>query len=259
MTGHGARLELAGERVEFLPERVLWWPARRTALVADLHLGKEDVFQASGIPVPGGTTRTDLTALSALVRRLGAERLVVLGDFLHGRNSLSDTVLDALAQWCQELASCQVVLVRGNHDRSAGDPPAALGLQVVDGPWPMGPFLLRHEPSGVAGTQGPGGDGGGAAAGRGGASDAGRPADAGGPEDHASPTPAYEIAGHLHPAVRLEGRGRDRLRVPCFWVRPTQCVLPAFGGFTGSGRIRPLDADRIFVVGEGQVMEVPLR
>lgn len=245
--GAGAPMELGGQAVVLLPERALWWPRRRALLVADLHLGKEDVFRASGIPIPGGTTGRDLAALARLVRDTEAGELVVLGDFFHGPDSRSGAVLEALARWREALGPCRVTLVRGNHDRTAGDPPETLGFRVVEGPWRLGPFALRHEPSGEAGAQGPGRRSGAAAA-----------SDGGGEPPPGAVDGPYEIAGHLHPAVRLEGRGRERLRLPCFWVRPGQCVLPAFGGFTGSGRIRPRAGDRVFVVGEGQVAEVPL-
>jgi metallophosphoesterase superfamily enzyme len=38
------------------------------------------------------------------------------------------------------------VLVRGNHDSRAGDPPASLGIRVVDEPFAVGPFAACHHP-----------------------------------------------------------------------------------------------------------------
>src|SRR4029453_9621770 len=46
------------------------------------------------------------------------------------------------------------------------------------------------------------------------------------------------LAGHLHPAVTLHGRGGDSVRLPCFWIRERLVVLPAFGAFTGGASIR---------------------
>ena len=59
---------------------------------------------------------------------------------------------------------------------------------------------------------------------------------------------AYVLAGHIHPCVTLAGRGRDRLRLPCFWMGPHRGVLPAFGAFTGMAEIKPTDEDRVFAV-----------
>ena len=36
----------------FLPQRALWRAEGRELFVADLHLGKAEVFQAHGIPMP---------------------------------------------------------------------------------------------------------------------------------------------------------------------------------------------------------------
>ncbi|CAN5366364.1 hypothetical protein BH10PSE17_BH10PSE17_35830 [soil metagenome] len=52
-----ASVEQAGERLELLPERAIWWPGERTLLIADVHFGKGAAFRALGVPVPRGTTR----------------------------------------------------------------------------------------------------------------------------------------------------------------------------------------------------------
>jgi DNA ligase-associated metallophosphoesterase len=225
-----ARLEWAGESLDLLPERAAWWSGERTLFVADLHLGKGDVFRAAGIPIPSGTTRDDLTRLAHLVRGLGARRVVVLGDFFHGAASQSPGVHASLLAWREAVGPVESLVVRGNHDRHAGDPPPETGFVAVEAPRELGPFVLRHEPLARA-------TGGDATAGEGG---------------------SHVLAGHLHPVVRLEGAGRDRLRLPCFWVQPAQIVLPAFGAFTGGARIEPRRGDRVFVSGPDGVLPVPL-
>ena len=40
----------------------------------------------------------------------------------------------------------------------------------------------------------------------------------------------YVVAGHLHPAAVVGGRGGDRLRLPCFHFGATVGVLPAQRG-----------------------------
>jgi len=42
----------AEAEVVLLPERAVWWPATRTLLVADLHLGKCETLRANGAPMP---------------------------------------------------------------------------------------------------------------------------------------------------------------------------------------------------------------
>ncbi|MGB3619143.1 MAG: phosphoesterase, partial [Catalinimonas sp.] len=66
----------------------------------------------------------------------------------------------------------------------------------------------------------------------------------------------YALAGHLHPAVRLNGGGAS-LRLPCYWFGAQQGLLPAFGAFTGTATVRPRAGDGVFVIAEEQVMQVP--
>ncbi len=212
MSAH-ATLQCAGETLWLLPERALWWPARRTLFIADLHLGKAATFRAQGHPVPAGTTRGNLDRLAGLLHRHAADELVVLGDFFHTAESLTPSVRAALAQWRAEFPALRITLVRGNHDRHAGDPPVELGIGGVEEPWRIGPFAACHHPQAVDGS--------------------------------------LALAGHLHPVVRLYGRGRDRLRLPCFVLDDRQLLLPAFGEFTGGWEVERGEGQQVFVVGEG--------
>lgn len=75
---------LAGEQVLLLGARALYWPARKALLIADLHLGKADVFRRAGIGLPSGGTGDDLDRLSALLHQHAVDTLWILGDVLHG-------------------------------------------------------------------------------------------------------------------------------------------------------------------------------
>ncbi|HYW30878.1 MAG TPA: ligase-associated DNA damage response endonuclease PdeM [Gemmatimonas sp.] len=217
--GGGLEAEVAGERVLLYAERGMLLPRFNTAVVADLHWGKAATFRALNIPVPTGTTAADLARLSRLLERTGADRLVVLGDLIHARAGRQADVLDALHAWRDAHAALEIVLVRGNHDAHAGDPPASLRIECVDGPWTLGPFTCEHEPEPQRG--------------------------------------AYVLAGHLHPSVTLAGRARQRERLCCFAFGPDVGILPAFASFTGGGAYRRADEDRIFAIVEDEVMRVP--
>lgn len=219
MTGEGAvRLWLQGESLVLLPERALYWEERSALLIADAHWGKAATFRASGIPVPGGTTAEGLRRLTRALERTGAERIVFLGDFLHARAGRAPATLATLAGWRERHPRVEMLLVRGNHDREAGDPPEGLGVLCVDPPVREGPFVLAHYPQWIGG--------------------------------------GYGIAGHLHPAVRLSGPARERQRLPCFWFGERGAVLPAFGEFTGLADIAASAGDRVFVVAGDAVVEV---
>lgn len=210
---------LAGETVWLLPEGALWWPAGAALFVADLHLGKAATFRARGLPVPGGTTQHNLARLSQLVQQHRAGQLVLLGDFLHAAQAQSAALQAALCQWRAAHPALALLLVRGNHDRHAGDPPAVLRAQVVDEPFVLGPFAACHHP-----------------------------------QRHATHT---VLAGHVHPAVRLRGPGRDALRLPCFCMEEGLALLPAFGAFTGGQVLDAAPGRQRLAVGAGRVWAVP--
>lgn len=66
----------------------------------------------------------------------------------------------------------------------------------------------------------------------------------------------YVIAGHIHPAIRMQGEARQVLRLPCFLFGEKQGLLPAFGEFTGTFTVRPKKSDHIFVVTDKKVIRV---
>jgi DNA ligase-associated metallophosphoesterase len=210
---------VGGQPLSLLAGKAAFVAASRTLLVADAHIGKAVSFRALGVPVPRGTTNETLVGLTALVAATGARRIVFLGDFLHSRHAHAATTLAAVAAWREAHRALELVLVRGNHDDRAGDPPAQLGMRVVDEPLPLGGLALCHHPRRLAG--------------------------------------AYVLAGHLHPCVGVGGRAWDHLRLPCFWFGDDVGVLPAFGAFTGMHPIRAATGDRVFAIAEKTVAAVP--
>ncbi|HEU4525105.1 MAG TPA: ligase-associated DNA damage response endonuclease PdeM [Gemmatimonadales bacterium] len=212
-------LEIAGESVRLLPERALFWPGACTLVVADMHWGKAATFRAAGIPIPGGTTAEDLARLDRAIQRTGARRLMVLGDLFHARaGRVATRTLATLRGWRERASRLEIQLVRGNHDRHAGDPPDDLHINCLDAPAFLPPFVLRHQPD---------------------------------------PSPeGYTLAGHVHPALVVSGPGLQRERLPCFLVRPRIALLPAFGSFTGGVAVYPELDDRAFVVADGEVLPV---
>jgi hypothetical protein len=114
----------AGRTLTLLAEKAAFLPASRTLLVADAHIGKAVSFRVLGVPVPRGTTSETLDALSTLVARWRARRVVFLGDFLHSARA---HVRRRSARSRAGAHECRArIPVRGNHDSRAGDPPSYL-------------------------------------------------------------------------------------------------------------------------------------
>jgi DNA ligase-associated metallophosphoesterase len=214
-----ATLEVAGEQVVLLAERALWWPARRWLVVADVHLGKGATFRAAGIPIPRGSTSDDLARLDRALARTSATSLVILGDLFHARvGREAPGTLAQVGGWRSRWPELDMLLVRGNHDLGAGDPPSELGVRCVDEPCGASPFAFRHHPE---------------------------PIDAG-----------YVLAGHVHPTVRLAGHGGLRERLPAFVFGQRVGLLPAFGSFTGGAAVEPGPEDRTYVIADDEVQYI---
>jgi DNA ligase-associated metallophosphoesterase len=211
-------IEQSGERLQLLPERALSWPRRRTVFIADAHFGKDAHFRRAGIPIPAGPSRGDLERLGSIVDTCAAERLIVLGDFLHADPDPAEPFLEAFRAWRRQRSSLDLAAVIGNHDRHGGVSRLNEGLRWLEDGRNEGPFVLRHEPE-------------------------------------ASPD-GYVLAGHLHPVIRLRGPGGDRLRLPVFWFARRFAVLPSFGTFTGGYAIRHHAGDRVFAAGPDGVLDV---
>lgn len=213
-----AACEVAGERLQLLQERAAFWPAQHTLFVADFHLGKAASFRHAGIALPTGTTGENVARLGGAIERTRARAVVFLGDFLHSAEGRASRTLERFATWREAHRHVSLTLVRGNHDRKAGDPPAEWGMRCVEAGAALGPFVLNHEPG---------------------------PSRAG-----------YALAGHIHPAVRLSGSGEGSLKLACFWFAARCGVLPAFGAFTGSVEVRPRRGDQVYVIAEDEVLRV---
>ena len=169
----------------------------KIALLSDLHANRQAV-----------------EAVWQHAQERGFDQLVMLGDYV-------DYGADPV--WVVDFAQAReaegAVLVRGNHDDRAGDPPPEAGIEVVEEPWLLGPFACCHHP-----------------------------------QTHAT---HFVLAGHLHPVCQLSGPARDALRLPCFVSEPGQAVLPAFGAFTG-GHALPAAPGRCFhAIGGQRVWAVP--
>jgi DNA ligase-associated metallophosphoesterase len=201
-------IAVAGETLVLLPQKAVLWPRERMLIIADIHFGKAAAFRSFGIPVPRGTTTENLETLDGLIDATGADHVLFLGDFLHARAAHASSTQAAMLAWRRRRCDLTLTLVRGNHDKHAGDPAAELGIDLVDEPWTVGPFAFCHHPDLAADE--------------------------------------YILAGHVHPAYVLATRF-DALRLPCFVVGPSRMILPSFGAFTGGYTVHPAPGERLFV------------
>ncbi len=209
-----------GQKLLLLPAKAAFWQEKKMLIVADPHFGKAQLFRERGVPVPQGTTATDLQRLTRLLADLEPETLLFLGDLIHGPVNNPVRFERLIAAWRRRHAAVGLLLVSGNHDRQVGEP-LPFEFDWVGKARHEAPFVFTHQPRDTAG--------------------------------------GYNLAGHLHPAVVMTGRGGLKATLSCFCFGPDQGLLPAFGGFTGCQVIRPRSKDRVFVIADDAVIAAPVR
>ena len=110
-----------------------------------------------------------------------------------------------------------IILVAGNHDIISPTKYHDINITIVS-EWTLDGFLLTHYPEERA--------------------------------DH------FTLCGHIHPSVLLAGKGRQFLKLPCFFRSPGQMILPAFGEFTGTYTMEPAEHDIVYVITKDDVLEI---
>ena len=134
-------LRFAGHNFEPLPSGALFWRARQTLLVADLHLEKMASFARRGQMLPPYDTAMTLARLETDLRRTGARRLIALGDSFHRPDSAglltpADRMrLDAITD------SVDCLWLSGNHDPA----PHEIGGTCLEH-LELDGLLFTHEP-----------------------------------------------------------------------------------------------------------------
>jgi len=209
-----ALIQIRKEKLQLLAEKAIYWPAQKTLIIADLHLGKAMHFRRAGIPVPAGIEHRNLQRLEDLIVRTRPTVVLLLGDLFHSDlNSSWQAFIELRANY----ASTKFTLVTGNHDVLEPEYYAKAELDAV--PYlDRSPFHFTHHPT-----------------------------------EHTS---LYNLAGHVHPGIRMIGKAKQTIQLPCFFFGKKAGILPAFGEFTGLYRMRRKETDRVFVTVQERVLRV---
>jgi DNA ligase-associated metallophosphoesterase len=206
----------SGQHFLLLPEKAMFHPENRCLFIADIHLGKIAHFRKSGIAVPQKASFDNFKRMTHLIQELNPVCVIFLGDIFHSKKN-SDWI--RFNQFRKSFSKTEFHLVRGNHDTSESN-------EVLEGYFNAvhpdellwNDFLLTHEPS--------------------------------------FDTARYNICGHIHPSVRISGRGRQSLRLPCFYQVSNGIVLPAFGTFTGNHTILLKKTDCAYAIIKDQILRI---
>jgi metallophosphoesterase superfamily enzyme len=114
----------------------------------------------------------------------------------------------------------EFILVIGNHDIMERRHYESLCLKIVEKEFILDDLILTHEPM------------------------------------NDIPEGKINVAGHIHPGYILQGKGRQSIKLPCFYFRRDQLVLPAFGSLTGLYALEKEKNTEIFVIANDKVIEI---
>ncbi len=220
MTGYAIH-HLRGEELWLLPEKAIYWPRLQILLLSDLHLGKASHFRKNGLYVPSTVLRADLYMLDNLLALYPVKRMIFLGDLFH---SVENSEWEFFGHWLLLHPVLKVDLVKGNHDVLKDDLYARYNIVIHSMQLCIGPLLLQHHSVEEA--------------------------------DHCD---GYVLCGHLHPSYLLRGKGKQYLKLPCFYFNERQGIMPAFGSFTGTMLVEPDKKSDLFVVAGAEVLKIEYR
>lgn len=174
-------------------QRVVYWPKHDVLILSDLHIGKTAHFRKSGIPVPLNVLEKDLERLKSLILHFNPKQLLIVGDLFHAELN-QDVMLFKV--WMQQFRALNIILVKGNHDKHVFDLYENLNIEILPNQLQLEPITFIHNISNL--------------------------------KDE-----TFYISGHTHPGVLIKGKGRQKIKLPCFQVSKQQLILPAFSLFTG--------------------------
>lgn len=208
---------LNDEEFTLLPQKAIFYKKEKALIIADVHLGKAGHFRQAGLAVPAGLAYADLQILDGLLGRSGLviERIIVLGDLFHATLNPDWRIFE---EWRKLNSDPEIILIKGNHDILSDSHYEELDIKVSE-IMVLNNFMLIHNF-----------------------------------EDEEEIGGLYKLCGHIHPAVRMQGKAKQALTLSCFYFNESIGILPAFGRFTGKHIINPSESDNVFVIsgsGEG--------
>jgi DNA ligase-associated metallophosphoesterase len=179
-------------------------------------LGKTGHFRKAGIAIPPMVFKEDLQRLWQQILFFNPKTLLITGDFSHSYNNKE---LELFARWRNELSSTEVILVKGNHDILEEDWYRNTDIRIYSWQLTVNDFSFVHHPE-------------------------------------EQPNSNYTFCGHVHPAVRITGAGKQSLSFPCFYFGKKQCILPAFSKFSGYSLIEKRKGEDVFAIVNKELIQL---
>jgi DNA ligase-associated metallophosphoesterase len=197
-----------GLKFYLLPQKALFIPSFHAIVISDVHLGKSAHFRKNGIPLTEAPQLHDLQNIQYLIDVFNPAKFLFLGDLFHSSYNDSWQPFKLLIA---DNPRVEFILIKGNHDVLSDALYVESGIQVLHSLQVESKIAFSHEPNHV--SEG-----------------------------------LFNIHGHLHPAISIAGKGKQKMVLPCFWKGKNHLVLPGFGNTTGIYKIKPKPGDQVFAI-----------
>ena len=125
---------------------------------------------------------------------------------------------ELFSNWTKEISQ-EIILVEGNHDIIEKYNYEDLGIKILS-EFVIDDFLLTHHPTEKVGF--------------------------------------FNFCGHIHPGIKLKGKGKQFMNLSCFFRNPNQMIFPAFGEFTGNFYLIPTENDTVYALSKDEVFLIKL-
>lgn len=113
----------------------LWLTKEQTVIIADLHLGMEELYASQGILIPRANYEKIFRQLNEIFKKTGRlERIVVCGDLKHEFGSISEQEWKEVTNILAYLRAHadEVIIVKGNHDKIIGPIASFSKIKMLD-------------------------------------------------------------------------------------------------------------------------------
>ena len=220
MIDNAKAINLKRSRFWLLPQKAMYWQKKKILMIADLHIGKSGHFRKHGIPVPGKVNTSNMDRMDELVQQIEPEHLIILGDLFHSR---ANKEWEQFQSWRKKQPKLEVSLVIGNHDILPNSAYHSSHINLFKR-LTIDSFLLIHDLNELSLNKDSSHD--------------------------------YILSGHIHPAVKLRGKGRQAMKLPCFYFGREKGILPAFGKFTGTHIIEPRRGEKVYTIADSQILDM---
>jgi len=217
ISSESIELIIEGQKLSLLAKKALFWENERGLIISDVHLGKAGHFRKHGIALPQSSNDENLDIIDDLIQNLNPKWILFLGDLFHSDKNEEWLVF---RNWRDNHRNIEMYLVMGNHEILSVDHYEELGIKCMN-QFQAGPFLFLHDK-----------------------------------EELSTNESFFSISGHIHPAVKLKGRGRQKFRIPCFYFEKRSAILPAFGTLTGTYTINPSKNAQVYGIIDHQILQI---